>query len=83
MADQFLGKTFRDKITGFSGVATGHVRYITGCDQLLLAPKAKESGDVVESRWFDVQRCEVDATAPRIELDNGSTPGSDKPAPRR
>ena len=27
-----LGATYRDEITGFEGIATGVVKYITGCD---------------------------------------------------
>lgn len=43
-----LGKTLRDRITGFSGICTGHARYLTGCDQYLLNPKAQD-GKLVES----------------------------------
>lgn len=39
-----LGHSYRDKITGFAGVATGYVRYITGCNQALIAPKAGADG---------------------------------------
>lgn len=31
-----LGKTFRCRITGFTGVATARVEYLTGCNQLHL-----------------------------------------------
>lgn len=79
-----LGKTFKDKITGFSGVCTARAEYLTGCDQLLLAPsQRKPDGEVIDSRWFDVQRCEVCAEVERVTLDNGTTPGCDKPAPKR
>ena len=40
-----LGRTATDKITGFSGIATGFVVYITGCNQYLINPKAKKGGD--------------------------------------
>lgn len=80
--DDVMGKTVTDKITGFKGVVTGHCRYISGCDQLLVTPKVK--GDtVVESKWIDQQRCEVDKSAKRVVLDNGTTPGCDVPAPIR
>ncbi len=26
-----LGRTYKDRITGFKGVATGFVEYLTGC----------------------------------------------------
>lgn len=81
--DIALGQTVKDRITGFSGVVIGKVNYISGCDQALLSHKAKDDGTFVESQWFDVQRLVVDSSQAVIVLDNGSTPGSDKPAPRR
>jgi hypothetical protein len=77
-----LGTTMRDKITGFAGVATGRAEYISGCVQVLLAPKAKEDGSFTPSEWFDEQRLEP-MQAARVVLDNGDSPGPDRPAPRR
>ena len=34
-----LGIKAKDSITGFQGVITGKVSYLTGCDQYLLAPE--------------------------------------------
>lgn len=76
-----LGRTYKDKITGFSGVATGYVEYITGCNQALIAPRS--DGGKIESAWFDVQRLKLDEDIPKVELDNGSTPGCDTAAPIR
>lgn len=78
-----LGLTYTDKITGFKGVAVGHVRYLSGCNQALLAPKVGESGALVSSEWFDEQRLDVNPTAVEITLNNTETPGFDRPAPRR
>lgn len=79
-----LGRTYTDKITGFKGVAIGHVEYITGCNQTLLAAKA-EGGKPGESVWFDDQRVHVQAIDDHdlVTLDNGRTPGCDREAPRR
>ena len=54
-----LGVTAKDKITGFKGILTGYASYITGCDQYLLAPKAKKDGSVGEGKWYDENRLEV------------------------
>ena len=78
-----LGYTFRDKITGFSGVATGHCEYLTGCHQTLIQPRAVEGGKLPESAWFDDQRLEKEARKDRVVLDNGATPGFDCEAPKR
>ncbi|MEW6115629.1 MAG: hypothetical protein AB1553_01855 [Nitrospirota bacterium] len=77
-----LGQKYKDKITGFEGVATGYVQYISGCNQALLVPKVSADGTLRESLWFDVQRLEVVGTEV-IKLDNGEKPGCDCPAPKR
>lgn len=80
---ELLGYTYRDKITGFEGVATGHVEYITGCDQLLLVPPVDADGKVREANWFDTQRCVVVLAKNRVEIDNNQFNGPDKEAPKR
>lgn len=78
-----LGITVIDKITGFRGVVTGFVQYITGCNQCLVVPPLGADGGVRDATWFDVQRLDVDTAVPAIMLDNGATPGCDRPAPIR
>ncbi len=78
-----LGKTVTDKITGFKGVVTGTVQYITGCNQVLVAPRAKDDGAHVESHWVDEQRVVVDDTVDVVKLENGKTPGFDREPPKR
>ena len=80
---KFLGRTFRDKVTGFVGIATGQVSYITGCDQLLLVPKVDAAGKVQESQWFDTQRCEAIESEAQVVIDNSQFNGPDKEAPKR
>ena len=77
-----LGQKARDRITGFTGVITGHVAYISGCNQVLLVPQVGKDGKLVDSQWFDEQRVEI-LKALRINLDNSRTPGPDLPAPKR
>lgn len=78
-----LGQEYRDKITGFKGVATGLCTYLSGCNQALLAPKCGEDGSAKDSQWYDVQRLEVVEGAKPITLDNSETPGCDRAAPKR
>ncbi len=77
-----LGQTCRDNITGFSGVAVGVVTYITGCRQVLLAPKVDSSGAFRSSEWFDEQRLAVSADEPVIQMPTprNGTIGPDRPA---
>lgn len=77
-----LGSTYTDLITGFRGIAIGHCIYLTGCNQTLLQPAGKAGADKPESHWFDDQRLEHYGKAKPVSLDNGKTPGSDKPAPK-
>lgn len=77
-----LGDRARDTITDFEGIVTGECRYLTGCVQLLLAPVVGSDGALRESQWFDTDRVElVDAQAwtPVVV----TSPGPDRPAPRR
>lgn len=77
-----LGMTYKDKITGFTGVCTGICNYISGCNQALLVPKCGEDGTAKDSQWYDVQRLEP-MDAPVITLNNDETPGCDRAAPKR
>lgn len=79
-----LGDRVKDRITGFEGVVTGVVHYITGCNQVLVAPKAVDNA-FKPGEWFDIDRCEV-IEAHAVNLENVSSierPGADRPAPRR
>jgi len=78
-----LGSTVHDIITGFTGVVTGRVEYISRCNRILVDPKCKADGDLVAAQWFDEQRVWVDDKVAVVALDNGDTPGADKPAPVR
>lgn len=77
-----LGSKVKEKITGFTGIVTGYVQYLSGCNQALVIPKVREDGSYVDGQWFDEQRLErVDDSI--ITLENGKTPGPDMPAPKR
>lgn len=78
-----LGFTYIDRITGFTGIAIGHVEYISGCNQTLLVPECSDLKKRPEAEWFDDQRLRKNEAAFRIELDNGETPGCDMAAPLR
>jgi hypothetical protein len=80
-----LGAYYTDKITGFLGVAIGHVEYLTGCSQTLLQPACEEGARTKrpDAEWFDDQRMVAIPHSTRIVLDNGTTPGCDREAPKR
>jgi hypothetical protein len=76
-----LGLMAKDKITGFRGIMTGFVSYLTGCDQYLLAPPVDKEGKHVDAKWFDVNRIEVVVGAERVSLDTEEDKGACEPAP--
>lgn len=54
-----LGDKARDMITGFEGIITAHIKYITGCDQFGLKPaKLNKEGLPIATQWFDIMRLE-------------------------
>ena len=74
-----IGMQVRDVITGFSGRVTGYVQYITGCNQALVQPPAKDD-EFKDSHWFDIHRLEQVGDS-IISLQNDETPGPDQQAP--
>jgi hypothetical protein len=74
-----LGATLKDLISGFQGIATGRVSYITGCDQYLLQPQSKD-GDKKEAIWFDVNRL-TQVGKKKIILKTSEENGADISAP--
>lgn len=68
-----LGCECRDIITGFKGIATGRVKYLSGCDQILISAKITKGGEAT-TLWCDLQRVEVIGSKV-VKLDNSKTPG--------
>ena len=69
MKNENLGKTGTDRITGFKGIITGYVEYLTGCNQFLLVPKCDKGKDnnKPDGHWFDDNRIDFNKTK-KIEL---------------
>lgn len=87
MNAEHLGKRAKDRITGFEGIVTGEISYLTGCDQILIQPQGlDEKGLVKDAKWFDIYRCEIGYVVefvPLRQLPNASDrpggPGDDNP----
>ena len=78
-----MGLEVEDKITGFKGLVIGHTTCLTGCDQYLVSPKVDEKGALVDSVWFDDIRLKQCSAMGPVVFEQTSTPGGDKPAPRK
>lgn len=47
----------KDRITGFAGIVTGRVEYLTGCRQYLIQPRMKKNETrSPEPTWLDEDR---------------------------
>jgi len=56
-----LGAKVKDIVTGFGGVVTGQVRYISGCNQYYVVPSMKTSKEnkMPSGEWLDEERLSV------------------------
>jgi len=54
-----LGKKAKDKITGFSGILTARVEYLTGCNRYAVQPQELKDGKPIESMYFDEAQIEI------------------------
>ena len=54
-----LGKTAKDKITGFQGILTARVEYLTGCNRYCIQPKELKDGKPIDSIYFDEAQIEI------------------------
>lgn len=70
-----LGNKVRDKVTGFEGIATAKVEYITGCDQYCVNPGVGKDGEIREGVYIDVMRLEVVDQGISIEVSATAKPG--------
>lgn len=76
-----LGDRVKDRLTGFTGVVTAKVQYISGCDQMLVLPEADNANKLNSSEWFDVERLEkVEHSVVKVKL-IGQHGGRDLPHP--
>ena len=73
-----LGKEAKDKVSGFTGIITSRIQFLTGCDQYGLKAKIKPDGTPIDVAYFDEGRIvilgdgltEDDVKAPKNGCDN-------------
>lgn len=77
-----LGNTYKDSITGYEGIATASVKYISGCEQTLISPKHIKGG-FDKGEWFDNQRLLLNDNKKTAEVRQESFTGFGPEAPKR
>lgn len=79
-----LGKTYRDLVTGFTGVCMGITQYLTGCDRIGLLSTTLKDGKPLDWMWYDSSMLEevedVDKISPKVGFIDG---GPQANAPQR
>ena len=70
-----LGKKAKDKITGFEGIITGKIIFLTGCNQYCLVPKKLKDGTLPKSQWFDEGRVIITGPGITPKKVKGKNPG--------
>jgi len=78
-----LGRTYEDVVTGFCGVATGVVQYLTGCHQVLLVGRVVAGAKEAPTYWLDVDRAQLQGEVPTVMLAARTHPGFDVEPPVR
>jgi hypothetical protein len=48
-----LGQKAKDKITGFEGILTARVQFLTGCNRYSIQPQKLHDGKRLEGEYFD------------------------------
>lgn len=69
-----LGERVRDRVTGFTGIATAHVRYLSGSEQWCVQPPVAADGKHQDALYFNADRLE--------KVDDGVRVGFQAQAPR-
>jgi hypothetical protein len=54
-----LGELVKDKITGFTGIATSMTQWLNGCVRVGITPRELREGKPIESVVFDQEQIEV------------------------
>ncbi|HDY66571.1 MAG TPA: hypothetical protein ENH85_02140 [Candidatus Scalindua sp.] len=73
-----------EKVTGFSGIITGAVCYMTGCNQYLITAKSKNEKEEATTLWYDEGRLDLikEEAIPKKDI-LGRRKGCDIQAPKK
>jgi hypothetical protein len=63
-----LGKKVKDIITGFTGIATSKLEFLTGCTQIGISPPVKKGEPTIpDTVYVDISRVEVLGEGPKLK----------------
>lgn len=77
-----LGKSAKDRVTGFKGIVSSVSFDLYGCIQAAITPPLDKAGKLEDGRWFDVNRLEVTSDKRVLPLPTwGATPQTHEHGP--
>ena len=76
-----LGKRYRDRVTGFDGIATARHEYLNGCVRISITSTVLKDGKTIEPESFDAQQLELVDEGINVVKKQTGGPG-DVPRPR-
>ena len=69
-----LGQKVKDKVTGFTGIATAKIEYLNGCVQFQVSPKVSPKNSFQEGKYIDIEQLDVVQGSRKIELNEREDP---------
>lgn len=83
-----LGKVYRDKITGFQGVAISKTEFLYACERVGLQPQELKDQKLIDPAYFDIHQLELVEEkkdvdfSPKVTVKKERTGGPGEVAPR-
>lgn len=76
-----LGDKVKDKVSGFSGIATCRHEYLNGCDRFTVQPPVGKDGKLPDEMTFDEPQLKVLKSAV-VEMGSKLTGGPERSMPK-
>lgn len=76
---ELLGKTGKDRVTGYQGTIISISFDLFGCVQVIIRPPVDKDGKLQEAHWFDVNRVEVVDETRCMPIPDFSKPPAEHP----
>lgn len=76
-----LGAMYRDRVTGFTGIAMSRTEYLNGCQRVCLQSRELKDGKPMDGQIFDTEDLELIDSGVTQSGNQTSGPG-DVPPPR-
>jgi len=76
-----LGNLVEDKVTGLRGIAVSKIKYLNGCVQIGVKPRADKANKAPDTEYIDIEQVKV--VGKGISIAKKDTGGPQRDAPKR